>query len=476
MNQLNQGGEVEDSKPYDLSIIGAGPGGYVAGIRAAQLGLKACVIEKDQVGGVCLNWGCIPSKNLIHQASLLDSTRELRSIGVAVDASGLDYAKVNKNSRKAAQILVKGIAYLLKENKVPVLKGTATIAGPGELSLEDGTRIRSRNILIATGSRPFTLPGFEFDESRVMSSNGILAMSELPKSLIILGAGAIGCEFAYIMSAFGVKVTLVEMAGHLLPLEDEETVAVLAKSFKKRGIDIRVGTRALCLERGEEAVSVLLEGPEGQRSTIEAEKALCVFGRIPNTDSLGLETVGIQTERGYIPVGPYGETRVPGIYAIGDVVKTPQLAHVASKEAEIAVAHMAGRDEEEGIRIDEVPSAIYCEPQVASFGLREAQALQDNIPFKKTIFPYRGIGKAKAIGKPDGMIKILHDPAGSTILGTHIVGHDATEVLHEVLLAKASGILPETVSRMIHAHPTISELVMEGLGAVAGRAVHAAPP
>jgi dihydrolipoamide dehydrogenase len=309
-----------------------------------------------------------------------------------------------------------------------------------------------------------------------MSSNGILAMTELPKSLIILGAGAIGCEFAYIMSAFGVKVILVEMAGHLLPLEDEETVAVLAKSFKKRGIDIRVGTRALSLDRGKTGVSVLLEGPEGQRSTVEAEKALCVFGRVPNTDSLGLETVGIQTVRGYIPVGPYGETRVPGIYAIGDVVKTPQLAHVASKEAQIAVEHMAGRDTEEGIRLDEVPSCIYCEPQVASFGLRETQAIEGDIPFKKTVFPYRGNGKAKAIGKPEGIIKILHDPAGKTILGTHIVGHDATEILHEVLLAKSSGLVPETVSRMIHAHPTISELVMEGLGAVAGRAVHGAPP
>jgi dihydrolipoamide dehydrogenase len=324
---------------------------------------------------------------------------------------------------------------------------------------------------------PFTLPGFEFDERQVLSSNGILAMTDLPGSLVILGAGAIGCEFAYIMSGFGVKVTLVEMAPHLLPLEDEEIVAVLAKSFKKRGIDIRVATRALSMERHEKGVSVLLEASDGRRESVEAERALCVFGRVPSTEGLGLEGVGIETERGYIPVGAYGETRVPGIYAIGDVVKTPQLAHVASKEAEIAVARMAGQEDmEEGIRLDEVPSAIYCEPQVASFGLKESQALEAHITFRKTVFPYRGIGKAKAIGKPDGFIKILHEPDGGAILGAHIVGHDATEIIHEVLLAKSSGILPESVSKMIHAHPTISELVMEGLGAVAGRAIHGAPP
>lgn len=464
---------MSSSPPYDVVIIGAGPGGYVAGIRAAQLGLSACVIEKDKAGGVCLNWGCIPSKNLLYQAAMFDARKELESIGVVVDITGLDYSKVHKKSRQATQRLVKGVEFLLKKNKIPLVGGTARIAGKNKVVLEDGTEIAAKNILIATGSRPFELPGFECDENRVLSSNGILSMSALPKSLVILGAGAIGCEFAYVMSSFGVKVTLVEMADHILPFEDEEMVAVLAQSFKKKGIEILTGTRALSLTRSDSAVEIAMEEKAGVRKTLRAEKALCVFGRTPNTDALGLETIGIRTDRGYIPVGDYGQTDVSGVYAIGDVVKTPLLAHVASKEGEIAVEHMAGHETNARIDIDEVPSAIYCEPQIASFGLRESQAIERNIAYKKAIFPYRGIGKAVAIGKPDGMLKLLFDPDTQELLGAHIVGHDATELIHEILLAKTAKILPAQVAQMIHAHPTISELVMEGMLAVGGQAIHA---
>jgi dihydrolipoamide dehydrogenase len=464
---------VTSPPPYDVVIIGAGPGGYVAGIRAAQLGLTACVIEKDKPGGVCLNWGCIPSKNLLHQAAMFDARKELESIGVTVDIAGLDYGRVHKKSRQATQRLVKGVEFLLKKNKIPLISGTARIMDKNKVVLEDGTEIAAKNILIATGSRPFELPGFECDENRVLSSNGILSMSALPKSLIILGAGAIGCEFAYVMSSFGVKVTLVEMADHILPFEDEETVAVLAQSFKKKGIEILTSTRAVSLTKTDSEVEIAIEEKDGTRKTLQAEKALCVFGRTPNTDALGLETIGIRTDRGYIPVGDYGQTEVSGVYAIGDVVKTPLLAHVASKEGEIAVEHMAGHETSARIDIDEVPSAIYCEPQIASFGLRESQAIERNIAYKKVIFPYRGIGKAVAIGKPDGMLKLLFDPSTQELLGAHIVGHDATELIHEILLAKTAKILPAQVAQMIHAHPTISELVMEGMRAVGGQAIHA---
>jgi dihydrolipoamide dehydrogenase len=465
--------EVEKTHLYDVAIIGSGPGGYVAGIRAAQLGLTTCVIEKDKPGGVCLNWGCIPSKNLLYQAAMFDSRKELESIGVTVDITGLDYGKVHKKSRQATQRLVKGVEFLLKKNKVPLISGTAKIVDKNRVVLEDGTEILAQNIIIATGSRPFELPGFEFDEDRVLSSNGILAMTTLPKRLIILGAGAIGCEFAHVMTAFGVKVTLVEMADHILPFEDEETVGVLAQSFKKKGIEILTGTRAVSLARTDSAVEITVEEKNGARKTLQAEKALCVFGRTPNTDAIGLEAIGIRTDRGYIPIGDYGQTGVPGVYAIGDVVKTPLLAHVASKEGEMAVEHMAGHETSARIDLNEIPSAIYCEPQIASFGLRETRAIEGKIPYKKAIFPYRGIGKAVAIGKPDGMVKILYDPDTQEILGAHIVGHDATELIHEILLAKTSKLLPAQVAQMIHAHPTISELVMEGMRAAGGMPIHA---
>jgi dihydrolipoyl dehydrogenase len=463
---------VSDTKRYDVVIIGAGPGGYVAGIRAAQLGLKACVIEKDNPGGVCLNWGCIPSKNLLHQAEIFESRKDLEAMGVGVDTSGFDYAKVHKNSRQATQQLVKGVSFLLKKNKVDVIQSTAKIAAKDKVTLSDGTQIAAKNILIATGSRPFTLPGFEFDETQVLSSTGILSMSKLPKSLVILGAGAIGCEFAYVMNAFGVVVTLVEMVDHILPFEDEETVSVLVGSFKKSGIRMMTGTRALSLEKSKDQVTVTLKEKGGEKKTVSADKALCVFGRTPNTDDIGLENIGVNTEKGYIPVGDYYQTNVPGVFAIGDVVATPLLAHVASKEGEIAVEYMAGHSTDACIDANQIPSAIYCEPQVASFGLRESQAKEENINYKKMVFPYRGVGKPVAIGKADGMVKILYDADTTEILGGHIVGQDATELIHEILLAKSAELLPEDIAKMIHAHPTIAEAIKEGMLGVDGQAIH----
>jgi dihydrolipoamide dehydrogenase len=458
--------------PYDVVIMGAGPGGYVAGIRAAQLGLKACVIEKDKPGGVCLNWGCIPSKNLIHQAELILSKNELEDIGVRVDTAMLDYGKVHKKSRQATQQLVKGVEFLLKKNKVDLVPGIGRIAGKNKVVLSDGKEITAKNILIATGSRPFTLTGFEFDEKQVLSSTGILSMTKLPESLVILGAGAIGCEFAYVMNAFGVQVILVEMADHILPFEDEEIVAVLAQSFKKKGVEVMTGTRAVSLKKTDKRVTIALETDGNNKKTVTAEKALCVFGRTPNTEDIGLESIGLKTEKGYIPVGDYNETSVPGVFAIGDVVASPLLAHVASKEGEIVVEHMAGHKPEARVDITAIPSAIYCEPQVASFGLRESRAQKDKISYKKAVFPYRGAGKAVAVGKTDGMVKVLYDPETEEILGAHIVGADATEMIHELLLAKTGELLPADVAGMVHAHPTLSESLMESMRAVGGKPIH----
>ena len=463
---------MSTTNQYDLAVIGAGPGGYTAAIRAAQLGLKACLIEKDRLGGVCLNWGCIPTKNIIHQAEVFQSRTLLEEMGVRVDDQNLDFSRVVKKSRMAVERLVKGVAYLLKKNQVNLIKGTARIAARGSIVVDDRTTISAKNIIIATGSRSFQLPDFETDERQVLSSTGILSLQRLPQDIVILGGGAIGCEFAYIMNAFGVKVHLVEMMDHLLPFEDAETAAVLEKSFEKNGIRVMTATRAVSLEKLSKNVRVTLQAADGGQEKVEACNALCVFGRTPNTDNIGLEAIGLKSEKGYIPVGDYCQTAVQGVYAIGDVLATPQLAHVASKEAEIAVEHMAGLPAKTGIDLNAVPSAIYCQPQVAGFGLREGQAREGNIPHKVARFPYRAVGKAVAVDSTAGHVKVLYDPSTTEILGAHMVGSNATELIHEILLAKTNELIPEDIAGMMHAHPTIAEAIMEGMREVEGHAIH----
>jgi dihydrolipoyl dehydrogenase len=456
----------------DLIIIGAGPGGYCAAVRASQLGLKTAIIEKDNPGGVCLNWGCIPSKNLIHQAEVFHSLGEMEQVGVAVDRSGLDYSQVHAKSRQVVKTLTGGVSGLLKKNKVELIKGNAKITGKGEVTV-DGDKYKAKNIMVATGSRPMNIPGFEFDEQVVLSSSGILAMTELPESMVILGAGAIGCEFAYVMNSFGVKVTLVEFADHILPTEDFETTAILEKCFKRDGIEVLTGTKANSLTKTADSVTVTVEGADGIQQ-ISADKALVVFGRVPNTQGLGLQEMGVKLDdRGYVQISDYCQTHAANIYAIGDITNTPALAHVASKEGEIAVEYMAGLEPHiQKVDASDVPSAIYCEPQVAGFGLREDQAIKDGIKMKKSVFNYAGAGKTIAVGKPDGLVKIICDPQTDEILGGHIVGYCATELLHEILLAKHAELLPEDVEGMIHAHPTISEAIMESMRGINGKPIH----
>ncbi len=452
---------MPNAQPYDVIIIGGGPGGYTAGIRAAQLGLKPCVIERESLGGVCLNWGCIPTKNLIHQAGIFHSRLELERMGCSVDACTFHYEAVYNQSREVVRTLVEGVEQLLKRNRVAYIHAAAKIVSPGQVALDDAGEISGKNIVIATGSRPLQIEGFECDEDRILSSNGVLSLKELPESLIILGAGAIGCEFAYIMNRFGVRVHLVEMENHILPGEDARVASVLERSFKENGIDVITGARAESVETVSGSLSIMLAEKKGSAKRIEARKALCAFGRTPNTDGIGLENVGLKTEKGFIPVGDCYQTGTEGVYAIGDVVKTPLLAHVASKEGEIAVEHIAGRGPLPRIDPDTIPSAVYCEPQVASFGLREEQAKERGIPYKKVQLPYRSLGKAVAAGTTEGMMKALYDPETREILGAHIVGHDATELIHEILLARTAGVSPGDIAGMIHAHPTLSEGVME---------------
>jgi len=458
------------SYEYDLLVLGAGPGGYVAAIRAAQLGLKAAVIEKDKPGGVCLNIGCIPSKALLHEAEVVRGAEELKELGGAVDLSGLDYGKAFAKSRKAADTLSRGVSYLLKKNKVELVAGEGLIRGPHEIAVKGGKALTGKFLLVATGSRPRPLPGFDFDEQAVLSSNGALMLEKLPRRVCILGGGAIGVEFAHIMSAFGVEVHLVEMMEQLLPLEDSEAVEVLTRSFKKRGINIYTGTKASGYSRSGKALKVSLEGKESGK-TLEVEQILLVVGRAPNTEGIGLESLGLKTERGFIPVGDYYQTSVPGVYAIGDVVPTPMLAHVASKEGEIAAEHMAGKASRPRLDPLGIPSTIYCEPQLGSFGYTEKKAREAGIAFEKAVSPYRAAGKSVAIGRPEGLVKILVEKESREIIGAHIVGAEATELIHELLLARSSELLPEDVATMIHAHPTLSEAVMEAARVAEGWAI-----
>ncbi len=457
---------------YDLIVLGAGPGGYVAAIRASQLGLKTVVVERDKPGGVCLNVGCIPSKALIDQARIFSESATLAEMGVAVDRSGLDYRKVFLKSRAAANQLSKGVEYLLKKNGIDYVEGTAKFVTPHSIAVNGGRMISGRNVLIATGSRPAEIRGFEFDGKKVISSTGALMLEELPKRLVILGAGAIGVEFSYVFSSFGVDVTLVEMMDRILPQEDHEASQLLSKSFAKKAVKVRASTKAVSCEKGPATLKIILEEENGARETVEADKLLVAVGRVPNSDGLGLEAIGVRTEKGYVQVGDYYRTDVAGVYAIGDVIKSPLLAHVASKEGEIAVEHMAGHPTAERVDADLVPFATYCEPQVASFGKTEPMLAKTGSPYEKAVFPFRAIGKAVAVEKGEGFVKILFDPGTKEILGCTIIGSEATELIHEVLLAKRAELTPEEIATMIHAHPSLSEGIMEAARAAEGWAIH----
>ncbi|MGO8694656.1 MAG: dihydrolipoyl dehydrogenase [Rectinemataceae bacterium] len=464
---------------YDLVVIGAGPGGYVAAIRAAQLGLKTAVVERGDLGGVCLNVGCIPSKALIHSASLFREGRAaLEAAGARVDMAAFDYGKVWQLSRKAADRLSKGVGFLLKKNAVDVVKGEARLDSPRSVDVAGIGRIEAKAIIVATGSRPKAVPGFEFDEEKVLSSTGFLMAKDLPKRLLVLGAGAIGMETAFVMNAFGVEVTVVELMDRVLPLEDAESAAIVAREFGRRGVKIATGMRAGRLERGPGGIRLIASSSDGAESGMDADRILVAVGRSPNTEHLGLEELGVRLERGFVPVGDWQETQVSGVYAIGDIVATPLLAHVASKEGEIAAERIAqllrGESEPRERRVDPllVPNAVYCEPELASFGLSEARAEEEGIAHAVARFPYRGVGKAVATERPEGQAKIVFDPKTEAILGATLVGAQATELVHEFLLASCAELRLEDLADTIHAHPTLSELVMESGRAALGRAIH----
>lgn len=459
---------------YDVLIIGSGPGGYVAAIRSAQLNLKTAIVERDRLGGICLNWGCIPTKALLKSAEVLEEMKHAKEFGLQVEKLQADFPEVIKRSRKVADINSKGVEFLMKKNKIDVIYGNAQIkkAGQVEVSDKEGKKsnLEASQMIIATGGRPRTIPGIEIDGDKVLSYKEAMSIEKMPKSLIIMGAGAIGVEFAYFYNSMGTEVTIVEMLDSLLPIEDKEISAILLKSFKKAGINVHLSSKVEGLKKGKSGVEVTVN-TGGKKEVLQAEKALMAIGIQGNVENLNLEAVGVKHEKGAIQVNEWYETSVKGIYAIGDVIGAPWLAHVASDEGIVCVEKIAGV-ETHPVDYSSVPGCTYCQPQVASIGLTEEKAKAAGYELKIGRFPYTASGKARAIGARDGMVKLIFDKKYGELLGAHIIGAEATELIAELAIAKSLESTPVELYRTMHAHPTLSEMIMEAASDADGRAIH----
>jgi dihydrolipoamide dehydrogenase len=465
------------NEQFDVTIIGSGPGGYVAAIRAGQLGLKVAIVEKDKrLGGTCTLRGCIPTKQLLMSAHVYEQMQHAADFGVQATGIQLAFADVQKRKDKVVLKNSKGIEYLMKKNKVTVFSGTGRLALPGKVEVTgaDGAKqtIQTKNVIIATGSVVRPIPGFETDGDRVVSSDHILELKDVPKSLIVMGAGAVGVEFASVYSRFGAETTIVELLPRLVPLEDEEVSKELERSFRKRGIKSQLDTRLEKLEKTESGIRVTGKTAKGEAVSLEAAMLLVAVGRMPYTEGLGLEGTKIKMEKGFIQVNEYQQTGEPNVYAIGDVVPTPLLAHLASKEGIVAVEHLSGQKDVRPINLRLVPNCTYCDPEVASVGLTEAKAKELGYDVRVGKFPFSASGKARIIGEEEGFVKIVSEKRYDEVLGVHIIGPHATELIAEACVAMQLETTAEELGRTMHAHPTISEAVMEAAEGVHGMAVH----
>jgi dihydrolipoamide dehydrogenase len=452
-------------RQYDVTVIGGGPGGYVAAIRAAQLGLKVGLVERDKLGGVCLNWGCVPSKALLKSAELYNAFKKSQEFGISHTGLTYDFSKIITRSRGVADRISKGVEYLMKKNKIEVIPGSAKLIGKNSIEVtKDGKvteTIKSKSIILATGGRPRSVPGVTIDRKKIITSTEAMSLPEQPKSLIVIGGGAIGVEFAYFYNSFGTKVTIVEMLPSILPIEDKEITKILDSSLKKSGIDILTNTKVENIKIDHE-VTVTVSDKDGKKD-VKADLALMAVGVQANIENLGLEAVGVKTERGFIIVNEFGKTNIDGIYAVGDVSGPPLLAHVASHEGIVAADHIAGKAKH-GIDKSNVPSCTYCQPQVASVGLTEEAAVAKGYKVKIGRFPFRPLGKAMASGETEGIVKLIFDEKYGELLGAHIIGSEATEMIAELGMAKALETTWEELHNTMHAHPTLSEAVMEAAG------------
>ena len=461
------------TEKYDVVVIGSGPGGYVAGIRAAQLGKKTAVVESDQLGGVCLNWGCIPTKALLHTAGLYEDIRHAGEFGLMVDEVSADWKTVIKRSRDVAGRLSKGIEYLFKKYGVMhhVGRGRLVDAATVEVSPKEDEvcQLQAENIIIATGARSKVIPGMEPDGQRVITSREAMVLPEVPARMVIIGAGAIGVEFAYFYNVFGTEVTLIEMLPQILPLGDEEVSRELARTFKKRKISMLTGTEVDHIDRLKTGLEVQTSGQ--RQEVIIADVALVAVGAQGNVEGLGLEELGLKVERGTIVVDEFYHTGVAGIYAIGDVVGPPLLAHAASAEGITAVEHLGGL-KPQPLDYGNIPACTYCRPQVASVGLTEKGAQEAGFEVRVGKFPFRALGRSQATGEIDGFVKVVYDAGDGRLLGAHIIGEGATDLISEAALALKRGTTCHEVLKTVHPHPTLSEAIVEATAVAYGESVN----
>lgn len=464
---------------YDVIFLGGGPAGYVGAIRCGQLGLSTAVIEREGLGGTCVLWGCIPAKALLESAALANKVRKAADHGITVGDVKFDYGPAMKRSRAVSEQNSKGVEFLFKKNKVTWIKGTGRIAGSNRITVKDSsgkeeTHEAKKGIVIATGSRVRGLPqaGLELNKSTVISSDDVLVMEKAPKSMVVVGAGAVGCEFADVFNAFGTEVTLVEVLPVLLPLEDADCSKELERAFKKRKINVMTGAKIGNVKVGKTSVTMSVESG-GQKTELEVEKVLVATGRAPNVEDIGLKEAGVQvTDRGFIKINERMETTARGIYAIGDVAGPPMLAHKGSREGHILAELLAGQ-KPHLLNYGNIPNATYCHPEVASIGMTEQQCKEKKLDYKVGKFPFSASGRARTAGETEGFVKIIRDAKYGEILGAHIIGAHATEIIHEIVVARENEFTVEEIELAIHAHPTLAESVAEAALDSLGRMIHA---
>jgi dihydrolipoamide dehydrogenase len=469
------------AQAYDLVVVGAGTGGYVAAIRAAQLGLKTAVVERQKaLGGTCLIWGCIPTKALLEHAHAYKIVQQSKEWGIVLGGAtpSIDITQVHARKDKVVTTLTKGVEYLFKKNGITWIKGTARLLGNGKIAVtgEQEQELDAREIIVATGSQARSVPGIEVDRRRVIASDEAIHLQEVPKSMVILGSGAVGVEFGSIFNRFGTKVTILELLPRLVPVEDEAVSAELQKAFRKQGIAWHTGAKATAARVNGDAVEVEAELPGGKAQSFQADYLLVATGRGPVTAGLGAEEVGLAIERGYILVDDLYRTNVPGISAIGDVITVggaphPQLAHVSSAEGILVAERLAGEDVRP-INYDHVPGCTYCDPEIGSVGLTEAQARERGYDVRVGSFPFSVLGRARMANETEGFVKIVADTKYDEVLGVHIIGPRATELIAEAVLALRLECTVEELIRTIHAHPTMSEAIGEAAHATHGAAIH----
>jgi dihydrolipoamide dehydrogenase len=460
---------------FDLAVVGAGPGGYVAAIRAAQLGMKVVVIEREHLGGICLNWGCIPTKALLRTSELYHTLHHLDEFGLSAKDISYDATKVVARSRKVAKQLSDGVKFLLKKNKVTVIDGAAKLAGKGKLSVtKDGKAIdgvTAKHIILATGARARSLPGLEPDGKLVWTYKEAMVPTAIPKSLLVVGSGAIGIEFASFYRTMGAEVTVVEVLDRVLPVEDEEVSAFAAKQFTKQGMTILTGAKVAKLDKGKDSVKATVE-QGGKSIEITVDRVILAIGITGNVEDIGLEGTKVKVDRGHVVVDQWLQTGEPGVYAIGDLVGAPWLAHKASHEGVICVEKIAGLEHVQPLNVLNIPGCTYCTPQVASVGFTEVKAKEGGRKLKVGRFPYIGNGKAIALGEPEGFVKTIFDAETGELLGAHMVGAEVTELIQGFTIAKTLETTESELMETIFPHPTLSEMMHESVLDAYGRAIH----